>query len=1845
MVLDNMACKGGEGRLTDCNHHDVPNCYAYETQYVQCDITALGPPKDPVLFSGSDQSALVWNTPASHGGSPVVSYEYRYQGENGTFTEWVNVGRNLMASVPTPADGADYFYEVRAVNEAGAKASASYATGIITGFTLLDAATGRDLLIVSNGQTVTLGDHGAQRFDVRVNIKYGSDFDSMKISLTGDSFSRSRTVNEGHQTNLGPWRLLSGGQAPFVPQGNYKISATVYSDSNLRGTALDTVDIDFQLKHQKPDAPRRLLAHWSGGQVALDWLAPESDGGARITGYDYRYKVGSGNFSDWADAGSDLSVDLASVTDGAANTYEVRANNEVGYGAEASLTTPVAPSAPESLTWSVSGTDATLSWTVPPHNGGAAISRYDYRYWEIGQSVGAWTDGGADLTETVSGLTAGSDYIFEVRAVNTADAGPGRRVGTKTVAGFTLVNASNNAYLLDLSDGTTVALADHGTNSFTIRANLVSGLSIGSMRMVLTGRRSHTQSENWKPFFLYGDDGPGDPYGKSLRVGSYRLVATAYSRTGLRGDVLGTLAVNFTVVQNAPSAPAAPRKLMAHWSGGRVTLDWLAPESNGGARITGYDYRYKVGSGNFSDWADAGSDLSVDLASVTDGAANTYEVRANNEVGYGAEASLTTPVVPTEPLSLTVTRGSQIQELDASWQAPASNGGSTVTSYKLQWKEAADSWDTAANVSEATVTGTTHTITALAGGVEYAVRVMATNGAGDGAASTETAGTPAGGVSEQNVESENSAPTGLPVITGTFQADAVLTADTAAIDDANGLTGVSYSYQWILATDGTDADIEGATASTYTPRAAHVGRTFKVRVSFTDDDDYQHTLTSEPTTPITKPADATVWSADMLVVEYSDISIGAASADLFSNIGGAGSLQIRSLWSYRPDDDLRLAFTEGFDDADDHTLIVGDLTLEFPEGSSGNASFKWANVGVDWEDGQTIAVSIVPTTPAEPVANTAATGEPTISGTPQVGERLTADTSAISDADGLDDVSYNYQWLADDANIQHATGSTHTLTDDEEGKTIKVKVSFTDDAGNAETLTSQATTAVAPPPNRPATGAPSIQGVLQDQQALSADTVGIADADGLENATISYQWMRVADGDAVDITGATGSTYTLTSTDVGDSIQIQVAFTDDRDNTESITSAVTASVIASGATRELLWLSTMTPEDPDGLDTDFNFDSVTNQGSLSPAAFTDGDDTRAITFLGASFGSNTTLALELGSEPTTAQTATWRLELHDTELAFADATMTQTGASPPAYRFQWDATAQAVDDTDLWDDGDAFTVSLLEAINLSATGVPTIDGTPQVNETLTAAITGIADGNGLDGVSYAYQWTAGGSNIDGATSSSLTLTSSQESQTIQVRVSFNDDDGFSETATSVASEPVAAAEQANNGPTGLPSISGTPQVDQTLTADTSDIDDADGLTNVSYIYQWLAAGTAISGATGSSYTLTASQQGQTIQVRVDFEDDEGNSESLTSVATGPVEANTASLTASFSNVPSSHDGSAVFTFRVLFSEDVGISYVNMRDDAFSLDDGDVTGARRVDGRHDLWEITVEPDDNSDVVITLPANRACTTAGAICTREDTPRQLTNSPSATVPGPSEQSSSDTTEDTAEEPTVTSQLSVANATASEDDDATIDFVVTLNPAGEASISVDYATANGTASAGSDYTAQSGTLTFAAGETTKTVTVAIIDDTTEENDETLTLTLSNPSGAEISDGLATGTITDSEPAPLTASFSNVPDSHDGSAEFTFDLTFSENFPLSYRTLRDHAFTKDAQNEDHIVAAQRKVQGSSQTWTIKVQPAGNGAITITLPATTDCNATGAICTDDGRKLSNSNSVSISGPS
>ena len=403
------------------------------------------------------------------------------------------------------------------------------------------------------------------------------------------------------------------------------------------------------------------------------------------------------------------------------------------------------------------------------------------------------------------------------------------------------------------------------------------------------------------------------------------------------------------------------------------------------------------------------------------------------------------------------------------------------------------------------------------------------------------------------------------------------------------------------------------------------------------------------------------------------------------------------------------------------------------------------------------------------VTNTPATGAPTITGTAQVGQTLTAGTTAIMDANGLTSVSYTYQWIRTatgvDTNISGATASTYTLVAADLGTTVKVRVSFTDDASNDETLTSDATAAVSAAANTPATGAPTITGTAQVGQTLTATVGDIADVDGLPDPFLtdvntSFQWIRVAtDNTETNISMATASTYTLVAADLGTTVKVRVSFTDDASNAETLTSAATAAVSA--------------------------------------------------------------------------------------------------------------------------------------AANTPATGAPTITGTAQVGQTLTAGTTAIMDANGLTSVSYTYQWirTATGvdTNISGATASTYTLVAADLGTTIKVRVSFTDDASNAETLTSAATAAVSAA--ANTPATGAPTITGTAQVGQTLTAGTTAIMDAEGLTSVSYTYQWIrTVDTNISGATASTYTLVAADQGTTIKVRVSFTDDASNAETLTSAATAAVSA-------------------------------------------------------------------------------------------------------------------------------------------------------------------------------------------------------------------------------------------------------------------------------------------------------------------------------------------------------------------
>ena len=495
-------------------------------------------------------------------------------------------------------------------------------------------------------------------------------------------------------------------------------------------------------------------------------------------------------------------------------------------------------------------------------------------------------------------------------------------------------------------------------------------------------------------------------------------------------------------------------------------------------------------------------------------------------------------------------------------------------------------------------------------------------------------------------------------------------------------------------------------------------------------------------------------------------------------------------------------------------------------------------------NGETLTSGATEAVAAEPTPNSPATGAPTISGTAQVGETLTADTSGIEDADGLSNVQYEYQWLADDSDISGATNATYILVDADEGKAIKVEVTFTDDAGYDESLTSEAAVAVAATPtpgNTPATGAPTINGTAQVGEVLEVDTSGIADADGLTNVSFTYQWMA----DDADISGAKGSTYTLADSEEGKAIKVEVSFTDDAGNAETLSSAATDAVAAAP-----------TPNSP---------------ATGAPAI-------NGTVQVAETLTANTSEVADADGLNNVQYEYRWLAD--DAEIAGATgSTYTLADAD------EGKAIRVEVTFTDDAGNGESLTSAATDAVaarpNSPATGAPTISGTAQVGETLTADTSGISDEDGLDNADFSYQWLANDSDISGATSATYTPADTDEGKAIKVEVTFTDDAGNGEALTSGATDAVEAASTPNTPATGTPTIYGTAQVGEILTADTSGIADADGLGSVQYEYQWLADDADISGATNATYTLADTDEGKAVKVQVSFTDDADNEETLT----------------------------------------------------------------------------------------------------------------------------------------------------------------------------------------------------------------------------------------------------------------------------------------------------------------------------------------------------------------------------
>jgi hypothetical protein len=514
-----------------------------------------------------------------------------------------------------------------------------------------------------------------------------------------------------------------------------------------------------------------------------------------------------------------------------------------------------------------------------------------------------------------------------------------------------------------------------------------------------------------------------------------------------------------------------------------------------------------------------------------------------------------------------------------------------------------------------------------------------------------------------------------------------------------------------------------------------------------------------------------------------------------------------------------------------------------------------------------------PASQPAPLAPPESVALPEISGTPLEGEVLTSSEGEWTE----NPTSYAYQWQACEANgetctdVEGANEGSYTLGSADVGHTLRVLVTAANVGGSASASsppTGVVEEPLSPPPAN--TALPKISG-----EAIEGETLSASEGEWAGNPTsYAYQWQHcdAAGGGCTDVGGATGSTYDLLAGDVGGTLRVVVTATN-AGGSESAGSEPTEVVEASP------------PSPPAAAPVDLVLPVISGEVSkgevLSASAGEWSGDPASYAYQwqrcskagvscsnvsGATHGTYSLSSSDVG--------LTLRVVVKATNadgVGSADSAVTGVVAEPPPPA-------------------------------PSNTALPTISGTVIQGHVLSAS-QGSWTGSPT---SYGYQWqrcgvTGGGcSSVSGATHNTYSLGSGDVGHTLRVVVSATNRGGTA-SAISAASIPVTAPLPPAPTNSSLPVITGTTVEGDLLSA-------AHGTwtgSPTSYAYQWQRCGTTgagcsnVSGTTGTSYLLAASDVGHTLRVVVTASNGGGKA-SATSAQTATVVAHSAQQTDCFS---------------------------------------------------------------------------------------------------------------------------------------------------------------------------------------------------------------------------------------------------------------------------------------------------------------------------------------------------------
>ena len=552
--------------------------------------------------------------------------------------------------------------------------------------------------------------------------------------------------------------------------------------------------------------------------------------------------------------------------------------------------TATLPSAPAIESLTPSDRAITVVWTAPASNGGSDITSYDLRHirsdaadksdanWAVEDDV--WSSGA--LQATITGLTNGTVYDVQARAVNAIGNGPwsatvsGRAATVPRQAGLRATYQDGGISLVYTSRGDD---GDGGSPITSFDARYI------------RADAPDLSDDNWT--VLLGISTRGSHYViEGLTNGvAYHVQVRAVNVVGN-----GAWSERDTETPLGPPDPPAIRTVTG--SDGALAITWSAPGNDGGVAVTGYNLRHiRDDSSDFaaSRWTYVSGiwvsgDLEYTLSGLTNGVRYRLGLQAVNSKGSGEWSDANDPrtgtpgdppEVPGSPTSIKAySTGTTV---DISWSAPADDGGADITSYDLRYirNDATDKADANWTVRSSVWTSGArrHAQTGLTAGVLYDFQMRAVNSAGAGSWSA-------------TVNNTASTPPGAPAIEMSEWSVGRIRVTWGAPDDDGGAPVTHYDLRHIRgdAADKSDAnwtqkdDLTG-TSDTITGLTNGVAYDIQVRaVNRAGDGSWSATLTQ---TPRARPGDPT------------DVWVGTGDGQLTANWSPPAAVTGAAIGGYR----------------------------------------------------------------------------------------------------------------------------------------------------------------------------------------------------------------------------------------------------------------------------------------------------------------------------------------------------------------------------------------------------------------------------------------------------------------------------------------------------------------------------------------------------------------------------------------------------------------------------------------------------------------------------------------------------------------------------------------------------------------------------------------------------------------------------------------------------------------------------------------------------------------------------------------------------------------------------------